>query len=148
MSLSIRKHLARFAILICAMTGVVTISASPAMAQNWDPVIPYPGSCCTYFMWPGEHLTIESVYEGSPYHLEMQGDGNLVLYSGSHPCWGSGTQGWYGAYARYSWDGHLYVVADSGYVLWDSGFGGAWDVYNVSIFNGRFYVGGRFIASC
>src|SRR5689334_13867162 len=113
----IRKHLARFAILVCAATGMVAISASPAMAANWDPVIPYPASGSVY-MWPGQHLTIQSNYPGSPYHLEMQGDGNLVLYSNSRACWGSNTQYWYNAYARYSSNGHFYVMSSGGSILW------------------------------
>lgn len=148
MSTRIKKHVTRLAVLICVSIGIVTVSAAPATAANWDPVIPYPGSGYTNFMWPGDRLTTQYNYPGSPWRLVMQGDGNLVLYDATHACWASNTSGWYGAFARYMWTGHLQVVAESGYVLWDSGFGGAYDVYNVSIYNGRFYVGGRFIASC
>jgi hypothetical protein len=38
------------------------------------------------------------------YRLEMQYDGNLVLYSGGRACWASGTDGTDGVYAKFSGD--------------------------------------------
>ncbi|WP_116212108.1 hypothetical protein [Streptomyces olivoreticuli] len=38
------------------------------------------------------------------YRLEMQYDGNLVLYSPSRACWASGTDGTDGVYAKFSGD--------------------------------------------
>lgn len=45
----------------------------------------------------------QSISNGQ-YHLDMQTDGNLVLYSGTEPCWASDTVGVEGAYAQYSGD--------------------------------------------
>ncbi|MDI2129923.1 hypothetical protein [Yinghuangia seranimata] len=53
------------------------------------------------------------------YRLEMQYDGNLVLYSGGRACWSSGTDGTDGVYAEYSGDWKL----DSPYMALESPFG-------------------------
>ena len=51
--------------------------------------------------------------------LEMQSDGNVVLYSGSSPLWASGTNGHPGAYLELRDDGELVVVGHDGKtVLW------------------------------
>ncbi|GAA0338408.1 hypothetical protein [Streptomyces blastmyceticus] len=42
--------------------------------------------------------------QNSGHRLEMQYDGNLVLYSGSRACWASGTDGTDGVYAKFSGD--------------------------------------------
>ncbi|MFF4101920.1 hypothetical protein [Streptomyces sp. NPDC001903] len=51
--------------------------------------------------------------------LEMQYDGNLVLYSGSRACWASGTDGTDGVYAEFSGD----WKPDSPYLSLESQFG-------------------------
>ncbi|MEV6548557.1 hypothetical protein AB0M57_07560 [Streptomyces sp. NPDC051597] len=53
------------------------------------------------------------------YRLEMQYDGNLVLYSGGRACWASGTDGTDGVYAKFSGDWKL----DSPYMTLESQFG-------------------------
>ncbi|GIG30834.1 hypothetical protein [Cellulomonas marina] len=63
-------------------------------------------------------------------HLEMQGDGNLVLYARLYnevdvPLWQSGTAGHAGAYAAVQTDGNVVVYAADGITaLWQSGTAG------------------------
>ncbi len=51
--------------------------------------------------------------------LQMQTDGNLVLYTGAGAVWGSGTQG-AGNRAVMQTDGNLVVYSRTGQALWDS----------------------------
>lgn len=53
------------------------------------------------------------------YRLDMQYDGNLVLYSGDRACWASGTDGTDGVYAEFSGDWR----PDSPYLSLESQFG-------------------------
>lgn len=56
------------------------------------------GASFTDKMIPGQCIT------NGANRLEMQYDGNLVLYSGSRACWASGTDGTDGVYAEFSGD--------------------------------------------
>src|SRR5215467_9432719 len=103
----VKRYLARLAVLVCMITGSVIMIATPAQAANWAPTIPYPGGChptCAYYMYRGEHLVNDR--DPGNYHLEMQNDGNLVLYSNSRACWATNTIS-RGYYVKYSYDGHL-----------------------------------------
>jgi hypothetical protein len=69
---------------------------------------------------PGERLTSGARLDSSNrrYRLVMQGDGNLVLYTGASALWSSGTQG-ERAYAVMQSDGNLVVYID-GTAAWSS----------------------------
>jgi len=55
------------------------------------------------------------------YHLNMQGDGNLVLVAGKKVLWNSGTGGHPGASFSFQRNGNLVVHSVKGTVLWQSG---------------------------
>ncbi len=76
-------------------------------------------------LWANGTLT-EGQYLHSPngqYQLIMQGDGNLVVYSGGTAIWASSTAGHPGARAVMQGDGNLVVYLGST-ALWASGTGG------------------------
>lgn len=54
------------------------------------------------------------------FRLVMQGDGNLVLYSGSRALWHTGTNGNPGAYFLVQADGNLVVYSSANKALWHS----------------------------
>lgn len=56
--------------------------------------------------------------------LEMQGDGNLVVYGGNRALWNSGTSGHPGAYTVMQGDGNFVVYSESTRALWSSGSAG------------------------
>ncbi len=58
------------------------------------------------------------------YRLDMQADGNLVLYTHSRPLWSSGTQGNPGAYTVMQTDSNLVVYTQDDRPLWNSQTGG------------------------
>jgi Ricin-type beta-trefoil lectin domain len=58
---------------------------------------------------------------GTPVQLDMQGDGNLVMYDASgNPLWSSGTPGNPGAVTQIQDDGNLVVYNASGGAVWNS----------------------------
>ncbi|WP_169736855.1 curculin domain-containing protein [Pseudonocardia spinosispora] len=62
-------------------------------------------------------------------HLDMQGDGNLVLYAGREALWSTKTTGKGGRKAVMQTDGNLVVVNAANQPLWDTktgGMNGAW----------------------
>ncbi|UGQ12974.1 hypothetical protein LO772_04955 [Yinghuangia sp. ASG 101] len=67
----------------------------------------------------GDKLLPGHCLRNGGYRLEMQYDGNLVLYSGSRACWASGTDGTDGVYAEYSGDWQI----DSPFMTLESPFG-------------------------
>ncbi|GIG29760.1 hypothetical protein [Cellulomonas marina] len=82
----------------------------------------------------GENLSVEGELADS--HLEMQTDGNVVLYvndgSGDVALWQSGTAGHPGAYLVMQTDGNAVVYAgDNGPALWQSGTYGNPNAYLV-----------------
>lgn len=113
------RRLSRTCVLAFAgLLATVTSSAGPVSAT------PVPtaaraaecrgiGTAFTDRMLPGQCL------RNGGYRLEMQYDGNLVLYSGPRVCWASGTDGTDGVYAKYSGDWKL----DSPYLTLESQFG-------------------------
>jgi hypothetical protein len=73
---------------------------------------------------PGDKLTAgqEIIAANEQYTLNMQTDGNLVLYhSGAGALWNSGTEGNPGADAIMQTDGNLVVYSSAGTALWNSG---------------------------
>ena len=83
----------------------------------------------THILEPGQRLYAgDTLYSPShSYRLIMQGDGNLVLYSGGSALWSTKTNGHSGANAVMQGDGN-FVVYQSGHPLWNShteGHGGA-----------------------
>ncbi len=68
------------------------------------------------YLRPGWYLTSPN----GRYRLVMQGDGNLVLYSGSGAIWHTRTHGNPGAFFAIQGDGNL-VVYSAGKALWNSG---------------------------
>jgi hypothetical protein len=68
------------------------------------------------YLFPGQRLTAPGCY----YHLEMQGDGNLVSYDQSwNPLWWSSTQG-LGAYVVMQRDGNLVIYNKDDIAVWAS----------------------------
>lgn len=63
-------------------------------------------------MPPGYALT------GGSFDLIMQGDGNLVMYSGGVPQWSSQTNGWSGAYAVMQNDGNFVIYHPGSGAIW------------------------------
>jgi hypothetical protein len=62
----------------------------------------------------GQHLTSSN----NQYTVEMQADGNLVLYGQGQALWASWTEGNPGAWVAMQSDGNLVVYASSGRPLW------------------------------
>lgn len=58
-------------------------------------------------LYPGQSLVASGCYS----HLDMQTDGNLVIYDGNTPNWSTNTHGINGGYA--------YMQADGNFVLYD-----------------------------
>jgi hypothetical protein len=58
------------------------------------------------------------------YGLNMQGDGNLVLYQGSTALWSSGTSGTAATRAVMQGDGNFVLYSSSGAAVWSSGTSG------------------------
>ncbi len=58
------------------------------------------------------------------YHLKLQGDGNLVLYSPTRAIWQSGTAGKAAAFLSTQSDGNLVLYDTTGKPLWNSGTSG------------------------
>lgn len=53
--------------------------------------------------------------------LNMQGDGNLVLYGAAGPAWFTRTEGWPGSVLILQDDGNLVLYAADGRPLWNTG---------------------------
>jgi hypothetical protein len=62
--------------------------------------------------------------QSGTYSLNMQSDGNLVVYRDGTSLWSSGTQGWTGANAFVQTDGNFVIYGASG-APWSSGTKGA-----------------------
>ncbi|WP_437298564.1 PAN domain-containing protein [Sorangium sp. So ce426] len=70
------------------------------------------------YMFPGQRLTAPSCY----YHVDMQSDGNLVIYGGqgtSYPIWATNTVGW-GGYVVMQPDGNLVMYDWSDAPVWST----------------------------
>jgi hypothetical protein len=52
--------------------------------------------------------------------LDMQVDGNLVLYNATGVPWNSGTEGNPGAYLRMQDDGNLVIYGTNGAAIWST----------------------------
>ncbi|MEV0093990.1 hypothetical protein [Streptomyces sp. NPDC050738] len=106
-----------FAFALVGLLAAVTTSAQPASATTGSEVSRSEcrsiGTSFTDKMIPGQCL------RNGGYRLEMQYDGNLVLYSDSRVCWASGTDGTDGVYAEFSGD----WKPDSPYMTLESQFG-------------------------
>ncbi|WP_371656547.1 MULTISPECIES: hypothetical protein [unclassified Streptomyces] len=102
---------------VTVTTSAAPVSATPTTATGTAAAARAEcrgiGTSFTDKMIPGECL------RNGGYRLEMQYDGNLVLYSGSRACWASGTNGTDGVYAKFSGD----WKPDSPYMTLDSQFG-------------------------
>ncbi len=78
----------------------------------------------------GQHL----MSSDSLYSLDMQGDGNLVEYTGGRAIWWSGTTG-AGNRAVMQADGNLVVVSSTGAALWSSRTGGHSGSFSLVLMN-------------
>lgn len=94
---------------------------------------------------PGQYLVSES----GAHTLQMQGDGNLVVYAAGQAVWSTGTAGHPGAHLEMQGDGNLVVYPPSGPALWASGTGGngGAQVFMQSDANLVIYAGGRAVWS-
>ena len=54
------------------------------------------------------------------YHLDLQTDGNLVLYSSNRPLWSSGTYGSSAKYLSMQGDGNLVIYDNNNHAIWNS----------------------------
>jgi hypothetical protein len=61
------------------------------------------------------------------YHLELQRDGNLVLYNVGQPLWATGTAGMAIANLSMQPDGNLVLYSNSGKAVWSSGTFGSYN---------------------
>jgi NlpC/P60 family len=96
-------------------TVVLVISLSLASASA------AAGTEYTHTLQPGQRLYPGDILysPNHAYRLVMQGDGNLVLYSGGTALWSSKTNGQDGASAVMQGDGN-FVVYRSGKAIWNS----------------------------
>ncbi|MGW2860084.1 hypothetical protein [Streptomyces sp. NPDC001205] len=99
---------------LAAVTGLAT--AAPAEAAHGVRVLDQCRNDGTSF---SDRLIPGHCLRNGGYRLEMQYDGNLVLYSGSRACWASGTDGTNEVYAKFSGD----WKPDSPYVTLESPVG-------------------------
>jgi hypothetical protein len=80
----------------------------------------------------GQTLSANEFLNAGQYQLIMQGDGNLVEYSGGAALWSSGTAGDVGDYLVLQSDGNLVIYPPTGSPLWNSGTeGSAGDSFDV-----------------
>ena len=80
----------------------------------------------------GQTLSANEFLNAGQYQLIMQGDGNLVEYSGGAALWSSGTAGDVGDYLVLQSDGNLVIYPPTGSALWNSGTeGNAGDSFDV-----------------
>jgi hypothetical protein len=83
------------------------------------------------------------VSPGCAFHLDMQGDGNLVLYRGfgtGAPLWATGTHSNDSAQAIMQGDGNLVIYDGSGRVLWASWTNGWAGAYGTLQDDGNFVI--------
>jgi hypothetical protein len=71
-------------------------------------------------LYPGQSIDTAD----RKYHLVLQGDGNLVLYSPTRALWATGTDGKQVAFLAQQLDGNLVLYDKSGRPLWYSGTSG------------------------
>jgi surface antigen len=106
-------------LVTAALSGLLMLAmlAAPGIAHAATPTPADLGSCLcgdTRVLQPGAYL----LSPNRAYELVMQGDGNLVLYSGLQALWDSQTST-PGAYAvLQATDGNLVVYSPAGAALW------------------------------
>ena len=100
-------------ILTVALVALLSLALSDSAVANTE---------YTHTLQPGQRLYPGDIlYSPShAYRLVMQGDGNLVLYTGGTALWSSKTNGQDGANAVMQGDGN-FVVYQSGKAIWNSG---------------------------
>ncbi|MER5884131.1 hypothetical protein ABT160_09900 [Streptomyces sp. NPDC001941] len=108
-----RRPLALACLLLATVAATIAPAAAPHGAQAHAADCRGIGSSFSDRLLPGQCL------RNGNNRLEMQYDGNLVLYSGDRACWASGTEGTDGVYAQYSGDWKF----DSPYMSLESQFG-------------------------
>jgi hypothetical protein len=106
-------HTGTFA-LVLEDSGLLLISGSSGTLWSRRPV--------TSLLWQGKTLLAgqELISSNGLYSLDMQGDGNLVEFTGGRAVWSTGTEGNAGDHATLLADGNLVVLAKSGSRLWSS----------------------------
>lgn len=94
--------------LLCSVLPPLSISTAVAASSD--------GLYANQYLFPGQRLAASGCY----YHLDMQSDGNLVVYAGaSRPLWATNTVR-RGAYAVMQTDGNLVVYNWNGRAVWSS----------------------------
>jgi hypothetical protein len=89
----------------------------------------------------GEFMQSRIVSNNGLYHLDYQGDGNLVLYApGDVPYWASNTPGASVGYTVMQGDGNLVVYDATGTPIWASGTWGNHGAFLVLADNGMLSV--------
>jgi hypothetical protein len=68
--------------------------------------------------YTGAQLWDAGTYGSGATEVDMQSDGNLVVYAGSTPVWATSTAGYPGAYLLVQNDGNVVVYDSSGSRLW------------------------------
>ena len=71
-----------------------------------------------FYAGPTQPLWATMSFQPQNAHLEMQGDGNLVLYTGNQPIWSSNTYNHPGAFFAVQDDGNIVVYDANGSPLW------------------------------
>jgi len=71
--------------------------------------------------WMVPPLWAAGTNEKGVIELDMQADGNLVIYSGAGPVFASNTAGNPGSFLRMQDDGNLVIYASTGGPIWSSG---------------------------
>lgn len=80
-------------------------------------VLQHDGNLVLYGL-PTQPLWATMTFQPDGAHLDMQGDGNLVLYSSSQAVWNSGTYGNPGSSFAVQPDGNIVVYNSTGRAIW------------------------------
>ena len=91
-------------------TNILSSTVGATITINSDHLV--PGQT----MLAGQYIYSQNVF----YVLVMQGDGNLVLYTGSKPLWNSGTSGTGADRVVMQTDGNLVIYTPGGRPVWAS----------------------------
>jgi hypothetical protein len=113
-----RTRLTAVVALVLGLLGAIVVPSSATAAAGSDVLL--PGET----LRAGQSLAARSTRQVIDFDLDMQGDGNLVLYQDYAgfrvPVWSSQTEGNPGAFAVMQGDGNLVVYAADGRPLWHS----------------------------
>lgn len=101
---------------VTGVTGVFTWINKAEAASNHSVLL----AATSETLAPGQRMPpgYALVAPNSTYNLQMQGDGNLVIYLNGVAQWSTGTNGNFGAYGVMQNDGNLVIYSAGGSTLW------------------------------